>query len=642
MRVDLKKFLFIGMEKDRTKFFEKAQEIGIVHFIDPEKKAKAEWPLELQRVIAAIKIVRSQPVCEQEESVDLDLVDAIVDEILTLQQRIENHQRNVVEIDDEIERAQPFGNFNVQDIQWIENEGNRKIQFFCAKAGFKDKEDLPAELLYLSTDENLDCFIAINKAPVQYDSMVEIKLKAPLFELQKQKIKIDKELADLEKALKAKAKYNEFLHRGLIHKINRDVRIRASTFAEAQMDAYLFAVEGWAPVGSIEALNQMALDLNLHVEEVAIEPSDVVPTYLKNHGVARIGEDLVNIYDTPSVNDTDPSLWVLFFFALFFSMIIGDAGYGLILLLLGLYFHRKQQKITPAGKRFFQLLYILSGTIIVWGVLNTSFFGMTIPMDSPIRKLSLMTWLVEKKTEYHFGRSDAIAAEWLEKFPAIRDISNPFDILSRAMTINPETKRIAYDIYDAFANSIAMELALLIGIIHIVISLLRYAKRNYSSFGWIAVLIGGYLFVPFYLDVTSITQFLFGISGASAGSNGLLLIYGGLGFALLASFFEHGWLGPVEALNRLIQLFSDSMSYLRLYALGLSGSLVTATMNDLASSMNIVFAAILLIFGHLVNLVLGIMGGVIHGLRLNFLEWYHYSFEGDGKRFSPLNKIEPE
>ncbi len=91
-----------------------------------------------------------------------------------------------------------------------------------------------------------------------------------------------------------------------------------------------------------------------------------------------------------------------------------------------------------------------------------------------------------------------------------------------------------------------------------------------------------------------------------------------------------------------IQIFADIMSYLRLYALGLSGALVVSTLNEFASSMNIVLAALLLIVGHVINLGLCLMGGTIHGLRLNFLEWYHYSFEGGGKAFCPLKKIEIE
>ena len=114
-------------------------------------------------------------------------------------------------------------------------------------------------------------------------------------------------------------------------------------------------------------------------------------------------------------------------------------------------------------------------------------------------------------------------------------------------------------------------------------------------------------------------------------------MYVGLILAVGIAIFRHKLLGLLEASN-LIQIFGDVLSYLRLYALGLAGSLLTATMLDLAASVPFVFGLIILLLGHAVNIVLGIMGGIIHGLRLNFLEWYHYSFEGGGRMFNPLRK----
>ena len=119
------------------------------------------------------------------------------------------------------------------------------------------------------------------------------------------------------------------------------------------------------------------------------------------------------------------------------------------------------------------------------------------------------------------------------------------------------------------------------------------------------------------------------------GGIGLQLIAVGIPSAFVLAIFKNGLLGLTEVM-KLIQVFSDVLSYLRLYALGLSGSIVSATINDVAASLPFLLAIVLMAIGHLLNMALGIMGGVIHGLRLNFLEWYHYSFEGGGKRFRPL------
>lgn len=91
----------------------------------------------------------------------------------------------------------------------------------------------------------------------------------------------------------------------------------------------------------------------------------------------------------------------------------------------------------------------------------------------------------------------------------------------------------------------------------------------------------------------------------------------------------------METLN-VIQVFSDVLSYLRLYALGMAGMIVAQTFNGLGERFGIVIGTIIILIGHTVNINLSIMSGVIHGLRLNFLEWYHYCFEGGGKLFNPL------
>ncbi|MFN4174692.1 MAG: V-type ATP synthase subunit I, partial [Parachlamydiaceae bacterium] len=108
---------------------------------------------------------------------------------------------------------------------------------------------------------------------------------------------------------------------------------------------------------------------------------------------------------------------------------------------------------------------------------------------------------------------------------------------------------------------------------------------------------------------------------------------------VVMAIYKHGITGIFEIMSG-IGIFSDALSYLRLYALALAGSIVSATINQASQDLPLIFAILLIGIAHLINMGLGIMGGVIHGLRLNFLEWYHYSFEGGGKKFKPLALID--
>ncbi|MFQ5729278.1 MAG: V-type ATPase 116kDa subunit family protein, partial [Waddliaceae bacterium] len=401
----------------------------------------------------------------------------------------------------------------------------------------------------------------------------------------------------------------------------------------------LFAVEGWVPKNKIDKLNTIVEDLDVHIVEIAVESDEIVPTYLENKGVNRIGEDLVNIYDTPSNIDRDPSLWVLVSFAIFFAMIIRDGGYGLVFLAAALYFRYKNPKIRNTSKRVWKLCVLLFSSCILWGILTHSFFGINFAPDSIVKKVSVLNWLVDKKVAYHMEKKDPVYKEWMDAFPELEKAQTSEQFLLG--TKKEANGKITYKMHDAFTDEIMMELALLAGIIHISLSFLRYLDRNWSGIGWIIAIIGCYLSFPKLLQATTMAHYVLGFDRDLIAQEGLYMIYCGLSLAIILAIIKHKALGLLEITN-LIQIFGDILSYLRLYALGLAGSIISGIVNDLAGSMIFMGGILLLILGHSLNMALAIIGGIIHGLRLNFIEWYHYSFEGGGKRFNPLRKMKVE
>jgi V/A-type H+-transporting ATPase subunit I len=376
--------------------------------------------------------------------------------------------------------------------------------------------------------------------------------------------------------------------------------------------------------------------LNIYYDEIAIEPTDIVPTYLENHGLSRLGEDLVHIYDTPSATDKDPSMWVLGAFALFFAFIIGDAGYGLVYLALALFLRYKYPTLKGTAKRVLNLFTVLCIGCVIWGTLMTSFFGMQIALDNPLRKLSLVQWLAEKKATYHLNHQDEVAKEWVEKYPQLKNVKDPHVFVS----FSPDPHKGPV-ILNRLTDNIMFELALFIGVIHLILSLLRYVGRHWQNIGWVAFLIGAYLYFPSYLKTPSFLNFVGGIDLVKGGMIGFQLMLAGIGIAWVLSIIRHGWTGIFEVMV-LIQIFADTLSYLRLYALGLAGAIVGSTINEIASGMPLMIGVLLILISHFINIILGTMSGIIHGLRLNFLEWYHYSFEGGGKQFQPLKLLKKE
>lgn len=635
MRVDVKKFLFIGLEDEREAFFKKAQDAGIVHFIDIGKTKVKGVPTDISNITNAIKILRGLPTVEQEEIDEYALADGLTHKILQLKDNLEKlfEEQRVLRL--EIARVGIFGNFSPEDVEYIEKEGHRKVQYFFSKAGISTEMSIPDELLFVGSDHGLDYFVAINPQPTQYDKFVEMRIEHPLGMLRKRAFTVENELHETEQRLKTYARYNSFLHHALIHKLNAYHLNEALNGVQA-VENNLFAIEGWVPVNKMKELEQLVAAMNVHVEEIAIEPTDAIPTYLENEGANKIGEDVIGIYDVPSPTDKDPSLWVLLSFAFFFAFIVGDAGYGLVFLGIALYMRYKFTKLSSAKKRFLNLFFILCFSCIAWGLLTNSFFGISFNPDSPVRKVSLIHWLVEKKAAYVIKHKDETYQAWVAKFPDLKNAQTPQEFLNTAVKVGNDGS-ITYEAMNKFSDNILMEMALLIGIIHVIISLLRYLNRNWSHLGWILFIIGGYMYFPYYLGATSMLNFVFDLTPASIAPQGLYLMIGGISFAVLVAIIKQKFLGILEVMTS-IQIFSDILSYLRLYALALAGAIVSATTNEVLGSVTFIVGVIIVVLGHLVNIVLSAMGGVIHGLRLNFLEWYHYSFEGGGKKFLPLIK----
>lgn len=639
MRVDLKKFLFMGMKNRRDAFFKEAQDLGCIDFIDANALKNKEIPAELQHVMQAIKVLQGLPVVDQEELEDNSQADRIAGQINDYKHRLEHLLEEQRMLKLEIARVEIFGDFSLDDIAYIEKEGHQTIQFFCAKKGFSESEELPRCALFVGSDHGLDYFMTVSDKPAQYDKMIEMKVEAPVGVLKERLQRVVEEIAHVETLLKIEAKYNTYLHHALIDRLNHFHFTQAKELVRLEIDENLFAVFGWVPENKVDALGTLARASQVHVEEVAIEETDRVPTCLENEGAARIGEDLVHIYDTPATTDKDPSLWVLGFFSLFFAFIVGDGGYGLIFLIAALYIRFKYKKVKASGKRFINLFTLLAVSCIAWGFLTTSFFGLSFAPDSGMHGVSLIRWLVEKKTEYHQKQQDETFKVWVKQFPAIQNMETAKDILTHAAKEREGKK--SFEMYSNFSGSILLEMALLLGMIHICISFLRYIKTNWNGLGWVIFIIGAYLYFPFYLGAASMLHYVFGFNEAVIGPQGLYLMIAGISIATVCSLIQNKVMGLLEPMT-MIQVFADILSYLRLYALGLAGGILSATVNEMAESAMFVAGLVILLIGHSVNLVLSVMGGVIHGLRLNFLEWYHYCFHGGGKMFDPLRKLKVE
>ncbi len=626
MIIKVKKYLFVVAKQELNNFYKQAQEAGLIEFIPP-KKRRVEYPEKLFHLIKAIKLLKKEP--EQLPAKETETPEVIAKEVLALTDTInEGHERTKM-LRSEIERIAPFGDFSLCDIRDLEISTARALHFYCMKSSKAAIATLPESLIPISTAYDMDYFVTLEKEPLQLPNLIEMSIEQSLSENQNLLAATHKEIALCEEKRKNLTPYLASLKNHLTTILDNFHLEKAKSESKDELQGEVFTAEGYIPKNKISAITKLLENLPVYMEEVAIEKDERLPTYMENEGVNRVGEDLVHIYDTPSIGDKDPSGWVYWAFVLFFAMIVSDGGYGSLYLLLGLFLKWKFSKIKGTGKRFINLIIALGTGCVIWGFLTASFFGINLSPENPLRKYSLTEYLTEKKADYHLAQKDDVYSEWSDTLPA-----NETPITGKAFLYTSDKSEV---MIETFTLNILMEFALLVGVLHIILSLCRSVKSHYANLGWITFMIGGYLFLPSMLKATTLINILNILSKPLATAIGLQMIYIGLGFALIVALIQKGLRGIGEVAN-IIQFFSDVLSYLRLYALGLAGMLMASTFNDLGASTGPIFGPFIIIAGHSVNIVLGIMGGVIHGLRLNFLEWYHWSFEGGGKLFKPLSR----
>ena len=637
MIVNMRKILIYGARDEMDRFFSRAQHAGFLEFIGIWHKKALELPDEIKNTLSSIKILRNWvgPTVEAPEWANLSDPMLFAKQVVDLNRSLEKRFEEKRLLNAEIARIAPFGTFSKDELTVIEKEGKRVVQFFCRKSNLSHEQELPSEVIFLGTEYDLDYYIAINKERMLYPKMVEITIDKPVQELRELLRETVQEIVQIENRLRSAATQIEILQEGLVDALNAHHLWSAKYDATFPLSDVLFAIEAYIPEHHLKGLHGLMSSHTVFFEEIKMEPGERIPTCMKNSGIGKLGEDLVDIYDTPSISDKDPSTWMLIFFSIFFAIIIADAGYGLIFLLMGLFLGIKFRTVGGIGKRIIRLMQILGITTTIWGMLTASFLGIEVGPNNPYRKFSLLHILATKKAEYIMEQRGELYQHYTKEFPLVKEVQNGHEfLLAASVKREGETHYVAQE---QFYDDVLLEISLILGIIHLSVGMARYARRNLAGVFWIAFMVGGYLFLPTsLLDATSLFHFMGWIPVSVANFLGKQLLIGGACLAIIAAMVQRGILNGLMEPLHIIQVFGDVLSYLRLYALGLAGMIVASTFNTLGVKFGWFIGIFVILLGHSLNIALSTMAGVVHGLRLNFLEWYHYCFVGGGKKFNPL------
>jgi V/A-type H+-transporting ATPase subunit I len=480
-----------------------------------------------------------------------------------------------------------WGDFAVEELHGLREQGLH-IQFF--RVTQKAFDSLPLQDVFhrvIGVTRGEVCFVTVSSRPLCLEVPEEKLPPKSLSTVQKELVAKEGELKKIEAEYVTLAAHIDVLREEEIALTNLLEYRRATLNAENELNHRLFIVQCWSPVPEQELVSKLPTAFTVYHYSEAPAPDERVPVLLQNTRAFDSGEDLVKVYSYPNYKDFDPSGLVLYCFAIFFGMIVGDAGYGLTLLALTFLIRRKVKSTSPFAIRFFRLMYFLGISVTAYGVISGGYFGVSPGSENPLSELCL---------------------------------------------INLNTRE---------GQNLAMILAVIIGMAHISLSFMVKFRntRDIAALGWVAVIWSGYFFIN--------SKMAHGVDNDPAK---YALIAGLAVVFIFSATSKNILLRILEGLNGLlgvVQLFGDVLSYLRLFALGIATVYMAQTFNMLAEKMvasypwlGYLFAAFILFAGHTVNLLLGVAGGVIHGLRLNFLEWYRWCFTGDGLVYKPFRQLE--
>ena len=577
------------MSGDADAFLEKLQEVGVMDItrsLKPvdEKSEKLSTRAEIYRkALGHLKdVVKADDPGQKPDDFAVEVMETVHDK--------EAIEAELPQLYKDVEERKPWGQFDAKSFDRLKENG-LKLHFYKAKAIEPEWKEQFA-ISEISKVEGYSYFVVVSDNEEGYDFPLK-ELPAPETDY----AAIEKQIAEREAQVKqkeqrlAQLKWHEPVLQAELDKTLTKLDLHlAQVSGEKAAEDYLTVFEGFAPSASEPALRDMLEKENVFYIEEKAKVDDNPPIKLKNNKFVSMFEILTDMYGRPKYDEFDPTVFISIFFMLFFAFCMGDAGYGLVLILGSLALKKKLGNIAPLG-----ITLGIATTII--GVLFHTFFS-----------------------------TDMLQWSWIPE--AVKKCMVPTQIAG----------------YDG-----TMILALLVGIVHLCLALIvkTYQSTKVKGFanslgtwGWTLLIVGGVIVGGLALmgvidnEVTKWVVIILG--GLSALG---IFFLNDLHRNPLMNFGSGLW----DTYNTATGLLGDVLSYLRLYALGLAGAKLGEAFNAIGlqalgdGGVGWVWFILIVVIGHVLNVAMCILGAFVHPLRLNFLEFFKNSgYEGSGRKYKPL------
>lgn len=604
----MNKYAFLVFHKDYEAFLEKLRTLGVLH-VKEQKNAREVDALrailsERAHITETLRSLRpytteeraSSPNLPQKEEAGRTLIAEIEGEL----QRLASLNETLTSFRAEADDVRPWGAFDVSALTRLEEAGYALSFFTLPLARFTEAFQSAHDVLPIS-----------EKSGKQYFVLLHHSADAPSLPDAEQVARPSRSVAELETLLESTEEERDHLIQSLTERTqhwlpeleaydtfleNRFTFSSAQLQADRLMDERLLVLEGFVPASEAEQFEQSLEQAGYCYRQVEFDPEkERVPIQLKNNSFTKSFEFVTGLFSLPNYQEIDQTYLIAPFFMLFFGMCFGDAGYGLILFGVSTYFRLKSK---DADTSLLALGQWLGGGAFVVGLLMGGIFGISLP------------WASDK--DYIFSQDNL------------------------------------------------MMVSILIGIIQVLLGKTIGAYKKGRQLGWKHSL-AGYAWVLLLIAL----GLIYGLPKAEivlpSAVNYVLYCVAGLA-VLVAFFYNSPGKNPFVNLGSGLWttyetasgLLGDSLSYIRLFAIGLTGGILGSVFNQLALScvpasgsgasvvsyvVGWIAALLILLFGHGINFGIAMIGAFVHPLRLTFVEYYKNSeFEGGGKPYTPFKK----
>ena len=611
MITKMNKLTLLVYHKEYIDFLQRLRQVGVVHIVERKSGAVENPEVEKQMALIArykrtIKRLERCAVENLQPAKGVDGAMAAIEMCDTLLAEIEQRKGILQTLDKDAAALAPWGEFDVTTIEKLESAGY-DIRFFISPAkNFCQEWVDEYNAIVVAEQASRLYFVTVTPKHVVVDIDAEVaKLPdASLSALESEKERVEQQIetfsVELDKLAVAELNTLRAANDALMHDLEF---MKVALDGEKVSGDKLVLLEGWAPEENLAELKAMLDESGAFYDVRPVRRGDEAPVKLKNNAFTRMYEMLTKMYGMPSGTDFDPTPILAPFFSLFFAFCMGDAGYGLILILMG-FILKKKLKSDLAGM---MNLVITLGifTTLIGAVLGT-FFGMSLLSDFD---------LPEKIRQF-------IIAGDIELFGSTYDKQ--------------------------------MILALGIGVVHISIAMTVKAinntvfygfKESLSAWGWWLVVVGGAVLgtLTFLSAIPAeVSKWAF-IGIGSVGALGIYIFNN-----LRRNVFANIGAGIWDTYNMASGLLGDVLSYIRLFALGLAGGMLGQTFNSLAlmlvdgkeglgAVIGWVGFGLIIIFGHTLNIAMSCLSAFVHPLRLTFVEYFkNAGYEGKGVEYKPF------